>query len=495
MILRALRTRRQTAGRSRSLLVLVSVPLMLCVAGAATFAALTRQSEDTIAQGVRFEGRDWSGKPLAEARADLEEFRRARLRSDVRVEVVPPGGKKIGWSVPCWRLGLELDIEATLRDALEVGRREGALARLASFFSARETVEIAPRWRLVEPTARQFLLGSVRKAVHQPSKDARLRPLETGGFAITPEKAGADLDVDGALQHLLDRLPWSGSEPLTLPTKVTQARIARQDLAAIDGVLAAFSTGYKERGNRRRNIELACSKMDGVVLLPGDTFSYNEVVGPRDEEYGFRMAPVIVKGRLVPGMGGGICQVSSTLYNAALLAGLEIVRRQHHAFPVSYLAPGRDATVVYGSIDFRFKNNTAAPVAISADSRGQRVRIRIFGKTVPGQSVRIERTNISSWGQGVQQVRDPSLPVGKTVVLDKGHAGHRVTVWRVVMRDGQVVRRERVSDDRYRAFPKIVAVGTGPAGPAASPTAGSSREPASPAAPSVSAAGAPPSQQ
>ena len=492
---RAQTTTTNNAGRGRSLLVLLSVLLLLCVAGAATVAALTRQSEDTIAQGVRFEGRDWSGKPLTQARAELEDFRRAKLRSDVRVEVATPGGKKTGWAVPCWRLGLELDIDATLNDALQAGRQDGALARIASLFSSREAVDVAPQWRLVEPTAKKFLLGRVRKAVHQPSRDARLRPLESGGFAIVPEQAGTDVDVDGSLQYLRERMPWSDSEPLVLPTTVVTARIARQHLAGVDGVLAAFSTGYKERGNRRRNIELACSKMDGTVLLPGDTFSYNEVVGPRDEEYGFRMAPVIVRGRLVPGMGGGICQVSSTLYNAVLLAGLEIVRRQHHAFPVSYLAPGRDATVVYGSIDFRFRNNTEAPIAISADSRGQRVRIRIFGKTVPGQTVRIERTNVSSWGQGVQQVRDPSLPAGKTVVLDKGHAGHRVTVWRVLMRDGQVVRRERVSDDRYRAFPKLVAVGTGPAVPAATATAGPAREPASPSAPSASAAGSPATQQ
>jgi len=210
-------------------------------------------------------------------------------------------------------------------------------------------------------------------------------------------------------------------------------------------------------------------------------------VGPRDAENGFRMAPVIVRGRLVPGMGGGICQVSTTLYNAVLLADLKVVRREHHAFPVHYVPAGRDATVAYGSIDFQFENNSDGPIALAADGRGGQVVIRVLGRPVPGRTVSLERTGVSSWAAPLQTVRDASLPSGTKRTVDKGHAGHRVTVWRVVKEGGRVVRREVVSRDHYRAFPRVMAVGTrAPRLPDSVPAAA----PAAPPAPGSQPAGA-----
>src|SRR5439155_24386156 len=144
--------------------------------------------------------------------------------------------------------------------------------------------------------------------------------------------------------------------------------------------LATYSTALGgSSSNRRHNIRVACQAIDGTVLLPGDVFSYNNVVGPRSERAGFRTAPVIIRGELVPGTGGGICQVSSTLYNAALLADLKIVRRSHHQFPVHYVPPGRDATVAYGSLDLRFANSLSEPIALDVKSSGSRVIVHVFG--------------------------------------------------------------------------------------------------------------------
>jgi vancomycin resistance protein YoaR len=177
------------------------------------------------------------------------------------------------------------------------------------------------------------------------------------------------------------------------------------------------------------------------------------------------MAPVIINGKLKPGMGGGVCQVSSTLYNAVLLADLKIVHREHHAFPVHYLPPGRDATVAYGDKDFQFENNTKDVIAIASSGAGQKVLMRIFGKKAPGREVAIQRTNLSSWGPTTETVADSSIPAGRTKTLDKGHAGHRVTVWRIVKQDGKVVKREALSRDYYQTFPRVVAMGARPVAP------------------------------
>jgi vancomycin resistance protein VanW len=246
--------------------------------------------------------------------------------------------------------------------------------------------------------------------------------------------------------------------------------VTAEALSAITGELGSWQTHYKERGNRRTNIVTACSKINGAVLMAGELFSYNRVVGPRDEGAGFRLAPVIVKGRMVPGMGGGVCQTSSTLYNAVLRAGLEIVSRRHHAFPVHYVPPGLDATVVYPSIDLQFRNNTGAPIVLLADSSRQRVQVRVLGSKVEGRKVEILRTGLSSWAQKTLTVTQGGLAPGKRVVLDKGHAGHRATVWRVIRDPGQTERRERISSDIYGAVPRLVAVGAAaPSAQTASP--------------------------
>jgi vancomycin resistance protein YoaR len=284
--------------------------------------------------------------------------------------------------------------------------------------------------------------------------------VEGSNYRVLPEQPGGELDIDGSIAAISHRMADASQEPVTLPTKLSQPHLNEADLKGIDGEVSHFRTHYSETGNRAKNIQVACRHINGTVLKPGDIFSYNQVVGPRDTDSGFHMAPVIIKGKLQPGMGGGVCQVSSTLYNAVLLADLKIAHREHHAFPVHYLPAGRDATVAYGDKDFQFQNNTDGVIAIAASGADGQVSMRIFGRRVPNREVIIERTNLSTWGPGREIVKDSSKPKGYQDVLETGHAGHRVTVWRIVKIAGHEVRREMVSRDFYQTFPRIIAVGT-----------------------------------
>lgn len=426
----------------------------------ATLWASAGTPEGIITDGVRVAGMDWSGKSTAAARAELEAWRKTRLQEPLPLALSPETRPRLRWTPTRAQLGADIDIETTLREASEVGRQDGFLKRLLRRFSGPERVEIEPRWTFDADRLERYLQKQVAPRVRREERNARLL-VQKSGFHIVPERLGTALDLNAAAQAVTERLTTAAAEPVTLPLRIVKPHITTADLQEIRSEMAVFRTHYAERGNRRRNIEVACSRINGTVLKPGDIFSYNETVGPRDAESGFRLAPVIMQGRMRPGMGGGICQVSSTLYNAVLLADLKIVRRSHHAFPVHYLPAGRDATVVYGSIDFQFQNNTNHPIAIAASGSGGQVVMRILGQRVPGREVKIERTNLSSWGAGVQTVRDPSLAAGRRRIVEKGHAGHRVTVWRVVKINGEPIKREMISRDYYRAFPAIVAVGTG----------------------------------
>ncbi len=525
------RSRRVKRSPSRLLTV---APFALVVVGAAFAGAWARgphrQTGQTPASS-RLPSALVDGKSQAEARAALTKWAKTQAATPVALRFDPHTGVKRVWKFEARRLGLGLDVAAMLA-AANKPENGGALAQVSQWLSGRSDNNITSR-TTVDAHALRSALRRIGRAVNRPAKDARLVFLPGGGFGAKHDLPGRALDLeqaanaitqawneyqtrpqrdadappsdiapvppdpkpsgsDGATsgqapepsgQAPIDAVPASptarpapAAKPetetltVTLPTKEVAAGIGYADLKPIDGPLGGMQTRFHGDRSRGSNIALAASRINGTLLKPGDIFSYNKVVGPRIASAGFKDAPVIIKGELVPGIGGGICQVSSTLYNAALLSDMKIVRRSHHAFHVHYLPAGRDATVVDGAIDFQFQNNTSAPVYIAASSGGGRLRFTLYGKRTPGRVVDIERTGYSVEPNTTETYPDPTLPAGRRVVKDKGHRGERVTVYRVVRDNGQVVRRELISKDHYRPFPTVVLVGTRPVKPRATKT-------------------------
>jgi vancomycin resistance protein YoaR len=201
-------------------------------------------------------------------------------------------------------------------------------------------------------------------------------------------------------------------------------------LSQVDTVLGSFTTRFPAwRRERTTNIRIAANKVDGTVIKPGEDFSYNKIVGPRSKEFGFKDAPIFVRGKLVPGTGGGICQLSSTIYNAVLLSNLKIVERSNHSSTVPYVSLGRDATVAYGLLDFRFRNSTSTPIYISSRMSGSYLHVDIYGASK-------DKTDVD-------------------VVVEKKGA-LKANVYRVVKQDGKIISRELVSRDRYRPAEPMV---------------------------------------
>lgn len=430
--------------------------------GTAIFAANARPPEGVIPEGVHVAGMDWSRKNIAMAREELEGWRKARMGEHLTLTLPAVTGVTRKWTPTRTDLGADVDTDTTMAEAAQSNEQKGFFARMSGWFAKPKMVELTPHWKLDKEKARKYLTKRVAPRVLRKEKDARFLATENS-FKIVPEQPGTALDVEGSLAAITAELEKQDILPVELPVKTVTPHVTSNDLKGIEGEISRFRTHYAETGNRAKNIATASKHIDGVVLKPGDVFSYNKIVGPRDEDAGFRTAPVIISGRLQPGMGGGICQTSTTLYNAALLADLKIVQRSHHAFPVHYVPAGRDATVSYDDKDLKFQNNTDAPIAIAADGEGGQVFMRIFGKKVAGREVQLERTNVSSWGPETRTIHDNSLPIGKQVTeKGTGHAGHRVTLWRTVLMNGQQVKREVVSRDYYDSFARIVHVGTRP---------------------------------
>ena len=196
--------------------------------------------------------------------------------------------------------------------------------------------------------------------------------------------------------------------------------------------------------------------------MPGEEFSYNKTLGERTIQAGYKEAATFSNGEVVNGLGGGICQISSTLYDAVVFANLDVTVRRNHQFVTSYLPAGKDATVVWGSQDFKFKNTRKYPIRIEATVGGGYATINIWGiREDVEYDISIETRKIATIQYTTQYIQDPSLPVGKEVVKQAGSNGRKVEAYKVMKRNGQVVSSTLLSRDTYNAMKRIVRVGTG----------------------------------
>ena len=247
-------------------------------------------------------------------------------------------------------------------------------------------------------------------------------------FAVYPSENGLDfaISLDEAKEMLLEE-----NSEYIIPLQILYPSVTTNMIGteAFPDMLSTYSTRYSTRDrDRTTNLQLAASKINGTVLIPGETFSYNQVVGERTIAAGYKEAPIYVEGEVVDGLGGGICQITSTLYNAVLYANLEIVERSNHQFVPSYVTASRDATVVYGSIDFKFKNNRDYPIKLVCSVSGGIAKFDIYGLRTDNE----------------YEVEISSYVTGSTADSTYSEA------YRILKQNGQIVSTELLSKDTYK---------------------------------------------
>ena len=279
-------------------------------------------------------------------------------------------------------------------------------------------------------------------------------------FEIHPEVEGVDFNVD----EVKAMIAAEDKEEYTVKLTITKPTVTVNDIGteAFPDKLGTFTTRYDERDtDRTTNLKLACQKLNNQVVLAGATFSYNSTLGERTIAAGYKNAKIYSNGQVVDGLGGGICQISSTLYNAVVDANLGIVERRNHQFVTSYVPAGKDATVVYGMTDFKFKNTRKYPIKIVATAQNGIATISIYGnKEEVEYDVTLEVKQLSTIPTTTQYVEDSSLPVGTEKVKQVGANGVKTETYLVKSLNGKVVSRELISRDTYNAMPKIILKGT-----------------------------------
>jgi len=310
--------------------------------------------------------------------------------------------------------------------------------------------EISPE----EPSADSIAAEFCREPIDADYK------IENQRLIILEDKPGVAFDKEAA-KKILDE---SSDAVIKIPVTVTPAQVTAEQIESrlFPDQLGTYTSKYNAGDvSRSHNVSLAAQKINEIVLAPGDVFSYNDVVGPRTAARGFKVATVYVGNKSVPGIGGGICQVSSTLFNAVVLADLEIVYRTNHSLPVSYVPLGRDATVSYGSIDFKFKNNTLNPVKIVASASGGKNVVSVYGiKDNPHKTVEMETVQTGSRAFNTVQTEDPTLPAGTVKVEQNGAYGSSFNTYKITKENGQVVKRELLTKSTYVPSDRVEIIGT-----------------------------------
>ena len=300
-------------------------------------------------------------------------------------------------------------------------------------------------------------IDKIHSEIYKEAKDAYYTK---DPFAVYPSSNGLDFDisVDEAKQMVS-----TPSETYTIPLKTLYPDVTTNEIGteAFPDKLATYSTSYaSSNANRSTNIALAASKINGTVLMPGEEFSFNGTVGKRTAANGFKTATVYSNGQVTTDYGGGICQVSSTLYNTVLKANLEITNRINHTFTVGYVPIGLDATVSWGSPDFKFKNNRSYPIKIVAATSNKRLTISVFGlKEDVEYEVELVSYKTGTIPYSTVYTTDSSLGKGKTKVVQSGSNGATSVAYKILKLNGKEVSRTLLSKDRYSPHNQIIARG------------------------------------
>jgi len=440
---------------SRGLRVAALIAVAVIALAAGTAIALLRG--DAIYPGVRVDGVDLGGLSIERA-----ESRLGLRAADATREPLALRYAGENFRTTIGDIGGRMDARSCAQAAYSIGRRGNLLRRIGDVIAARRgRVRVAIFYAFDMDWAAARLRRVARNIERQPI-DARLVVEEGGCIRAIREKPGIKIHLEKSLSRIVQTVN-SGGREVDLVIAAAEPKVRVADFKGIDGVIASYSTPYKLwQRDRTHNLRIACRAINGTLIKPGEVFSYNESVGPRLKKYGFRTAPIFVHGEVEPGTGGGVCQVSTTVYNAALLANMKILKRSHHSRPVVYAPVGRDATVAYPYPDLKFENTSEAPVYITAWAARGNVNICALGKKVEGRKIEIITVGHRVIGFPTVEAVEEGLEPGERIVRRGGRAGHSISVYRIIKSGGGIVKRELISRDYYRPESRVVAVSAAP---------------------------------
>ncbi len=425
-----------------------------------SYAAIRQAvSGDAFFPGVTLDGTDLGGMSMEQAQAMVAD-RQAETSAAFSL-VVASGEKR--WRITSDEVPVTFDAQTVLKRAYAVGRMGSLEERYAQVqFAAQNGVHFQSGFSY-DRTAIDRLVAIIGDSLDVPVKDATLDAFDVNNrtFTFSNEQQGYRIDRERLATDILTALDEGAYDRVIIPQGETlEPSLRRAQLEGLFGRISAFTTKTTKDKDRNTNIALSASALNGRVVLPGETLSFNECTGQRTGAKGYREAGAIAGGVLVDDTGGGVCQTSSTLFNAVVRADLKIVERSAHSWPSSYVEKGEDATVNWPSLDFVFKNEGKFPVFVVAWYENQEVTVEIYGQMLEnGMSIDLESkvTKTIKPSDELLYTLDESLPVGTRQHGREKRTGYVVDTYKVYLDgEGNEIERKKLWTTTYRASQKEI---------------------------------------
>ena len=433
----------------------------LAVTGAVAFlpkgVMAAEDSDQTISQGVYIGDVDVSGMTQKEAKKavedDMSEAKAANitLKVDDQETVVSAGDLGLSWAN-----------EEVVQEAAELGKSGNIIKR---YKDKKDLENESRKYDIdysVDRSSIQKVLEEKEDVFNREPTDAQLST-ENGAFEVVQGENGIELNVEKSVKKILKSLKtdWDGKNTtIELAADIKEPECTTEDLASITDVLGTATTYYGSTTGRNKNVETGAEKLNGHILMPGEEFSVTDAVVPFTEENGYELAPSYESGKVVDSYGGGICQVSTTLYNAVLNAELEVLERHNHTMIVTYVDPSKDAAIAEGLMDLRFANNTDYPIYISGYAYGGELTFTIYGHETrdPNRTVEyVSETTGTTTADGVA-LYATDQPVGYLSQTQGALQGLTAVLWKYVTENGETTK-EQVNSSTYQATPVCYDVG------------------------------------
>jgi len=447
---------------NKKIFISVLAILVIVVSGSAVYATATSDKinnwSDKAYPGVKVDDIDVSGKTKDQVIQLLKESIVQNIGAKkINVEV-----KGTKYSISYSELSPVYNIEETASAAVAVGK-ESSFFEKKAWLDGNNAQSILLNFNY-DTTKLESFKNEILSSVNKPAQNASIK-ITGGNIAITPEQDGEKLNVQELENKLKEGINGKVGQDteIVMNVEVDKPTITKEALSKITGIMSSFQTSYAtSNASRTANVELAAKYINGKILMPGEVFSYNEAVGERTYARGFRDAAIFVGDKVESGLGGGICQVSTTLYRAAMAANLRSVERTNHSMPTSYAKPGLDATVVWGAIDYKFKNTYSFPVYIEAVTVNRNVIVNIYGNSaaMEGKTYQLVAETIETIQPIVTTVDDATLPQGQTQLEKSPVVGYKVRSYQVTYQNGVEINREVVATDTYNKVDGVVKRGT-----------------------------------
>ena len=453
--------------KQKKIMQVIIVFVVIVAATLATYSlpikGIVKEWDNKIYPGVTVQDIDLGGMTKEEAKNKLTETFETAI--DNKKLPIMVGDKQ--YELIYSDITPKYDIDGTVEQAYKFGKESGIFKKYITIKSSNSKKNQISLGFSYDEEKLKVYEEKLQKDVTQSARNASIS-IEKGNITVKPGTEGITINLDTLDQKLKEGIngDLNSTNEVAVDLETIKPRVTEEDLSNIKGVMGTFSSSYAtSAAGRSNNIEIATAAINGTIVMPGETFSFNDVVGPRTIERGFQEAGTYVGNKVEPGIGGGICQVSTTLYRAVMKANLRSVERTNHSMVVGYAKPGLDATVSYGYLDYKFKNTYDFPIYIQGSTIGKTVTYNIYGdpSSLNGRTYDMANEILETIPPETKVVSDNTLPEGKEVSEGVGMTGYKVRSYQITYKNGVEVNRDVISTDNYASVGIVVKKGTQPA--------------------------------